>query len=83
LTLFLVAVGVYLDWRTLRDRGHKLADLADGYKLTETRYAAGYLSGAVGALFVIGQQLQSGHAQVAIAQIIKSVPILLPPPPGH
>jgi hypothetical protein len=79
LTLFLVVVGVYLDWRTFKENGKDVSALAAAYRVKDLRYAGGYISGAIGALFVIGQQLQSGNAQNAITQIVKSIPILLPP----
>jgi hypothetical protein len=79
LSLFLVVLGVLIDRRTLIEHGRKASELSDCYRLSNMKFFVGYASTAIGALVLIGQQLQSGHAQSAITQIIKNIPALLPP----
>jgi hypothetical protein len=80
--LFLLVLGVVVDWRTLSE--HKIgADfLQQYYFLKDVRYVAGYASTATASLVVIVQQLQSGQAHGAISQVIKSLPALIPPLQG-
>ncbi len=79
LLVFLVVLGVWLDRTTLVANGRAATDLAKYYKMDDTRFVSGYASAAIGTLLVIGQQLQSGHAQNAIVQIVTGFQSLLPP----
>jgi hypothetical protein len=78
LLLFLVAVGVTMDWHTLREKRIYWRHLLDHYQLHDIRTLIGYLSPLAVALFLIGQQLVSGEAQKAVVEIIKSLPQAIP-----
>ncbi len=79
LLLFLVAVGVAMDAATLRKHGIDWRRLDDLYQLHDARSVVGYLAPLVGAALVIGQQILSGEAQGAIAQIVENLPRVIPP----
>jgi hypothetical protein len=83
LFLFLVALGVVLDWQTIRKGGAPVRLLADLYRLGDVRYVGSYTSAALGSVVLIAQQLESGQGQAAITQIIKSIPVLIPPALPH
>lgn len=78
LLLFLVVVGVIMDWYTLKEKGIYWRNLLDYYQLRDARTVVGYLSPLAVALFLIGQQLVSGEAQKAVVEIIKSLPQAIP-----
>jgi hypothetical protein len=77
--LFLVVLGVIVDWRTLSERKIGAGFLQHYYLLKDVRYVAGYASTATASVVLIVQQLQSGQAHGAISQVIKSLPALIPP----
>jgi hypothetical protein len=79
LLVFLVVVGVVIDWRTLQRSGRPASDLIKYYRVNDLRFTAGYASAAIGSLVLISQQLQSGHAQNAIVQVVKNLPTFIPP----
>ncbi len=77
--LFLVVLGILLDAKTLVEHGASWRSLGKYYRVDEIRFSAAYVSAAIATLAAIVQQLNSGHAQNAIVQIIKSLPALIPP----
>jgi hypothetical protein len=79
LFLFLVVVGVAMDWYTLRKRRLYWRHLIDFYQLRDVKNLVAYLSPLALALFAISQQLLSGEAQQSITQILKSLPQAIPP----
>jgi hypothetical protein len=79
LLLFLIALGVVLDWQTLRRGGAPDRFLADVYRVGDLRYVSGYAAAAVGSLALAGQQLRTGQGQDAILEIVKNIPVLIPP----
>jgi hypothetical protein len=81
LTLFLVVLGVLLDWQTLKQCGTNWRYLKEYYRVADLQFGTAYASAAVTALAVIAQQLQSGHAQGGVTAIAKSVSTLIPPIP--
>jgi hypothetical protein len=82
LLLFLVVVGLLVDGWTLRHHGHPWRDLYDLYQLRSVRGVALYLSPLVIAVLGTIQQLQAGHAQEAITEVIKTLPQAIPGAPG-
>lgn len=78
LLLFLVLVGVTMDWHTLKEKGIYWRHLLDHYQLHDVRSIVGYLSPVAVAVFLIGQQFVSGEAQKAIVEIIKNLPRAIP-----
>jgi hypothetical protein len=79
LALFLVAIGVLLDWQTLRENRIHWRYLGAYYRVADLYFASAYVSTAVTALIVILQQLHTGHAQGAVTEFVKSFSALIPP----
>lgn len=80
LFVFLLVLGIALDWETLRRFKVPWTYLLEYYRVADLRFGATYVSSLAGVLIVIVQQLQSGQASQAVTQIIKSAPALIPPP---
>jgi hypothetical protein len=78
LSLFLVALGVAIDWYTLKRQNIYWRNLLDYYKLNDVRVLIGYASPLVLAVLAIGQQLLSGQAQQAVTELIKTLPQAIP-----
>ena len=79
LLLYLVALGVLMDWTTLKEHHIYWKQLLDHYNLQDTRILVGYLSPLALALLGLAQQILSGAAsQSIVTEIIKGVTQALP-----
>jgi hypothetical protein len=78
LVVFLITLGVALDWRTLRLQGLPPSSLIDYYQLRSLGAIVGYLSPLVIAILTIISLLHSGNIMDAITQTIKALPGALP-----
>jgi hypothetical protein len=78
--LFLIALGVTLDWKMLGIRRATLSQLLDYYQLRDVRAVATYAAPVILSTVVIAQQLLTGEAHDAIISIIKNFSTVLPQP---
>jgi hypothetical protein len=78
LILYLTALGVTLDWSTLRARGGEWAQLLEYYQVRDVRAVAAYASPVALSIAVVAQQLLTGDAHDAIVSIIKGFGTVLP-----
>jgi hypothetical protein len=79
LLLFWVALGVIMDWSTLRTHNLYWREMVDLYNLQDTRVLVGYLSPLTLSLLGVAQQIISGAASNSIiAEVVKSLSTALP-----
>jgi hypothetical protein len=78
LLLFLIALGVAVDWESLRARVGSWRDLLDYYEVSDVRAVAAYAAPLIIAVTVIAQQLLSGEAHDAIISIIRGFSTVVP-----
>jgi hypothetical protein len=79
LVLYLVALGVLIDWFTLKEHHFYWKQILDHYNLQDTRTLVGYLSPLTLALLGLAQQILSGAAsQSIVTEILKGITQALP-----
>jgi len=74
LLLFLTAVGVSMDWRSVQKLGLHWRALLDLYHFTEARSVITYSVPVAIGVVAIAQQLLSGNAREAILEFIRRLP---------
>jgi hypothetical protein len=77
LLLFLAALGVWYDYRTVRAAGGGWSELRVVYRLKETRRLATYAVPVALALLALGQQVVSGTGTDFVKGVLETVPKLL------
>ncbi|HEX5763802.1 MAG TPA: hypothetical protein VFY04_11875 [Solirubrobacterales bacterium] len=78
LTLLLVVVGLFLDYRAVRRTGRDLRDLGELYNVTSARATLAYVAPLALLLFGVIRGLASGEGASALEELVSNASSLLP-----